>query len=254
MVTNAVTTVDPSLEDKDLMEKEARFRMVSYHISEVRKASEKLMFKQLEMSAAMDEFSRKLAEYAPVEGELKDTIMEVAKYENQMSKEYEKHAGMMAQLLDEPFQDHLGMLQSAQDMGAARNTAALTLTNARIKTAQKRQENDAEKHKGAGAGRAAQMDVELGQVQRQQEAAQSRLTKFDEHIPGEIDRFHKHRSSDLKAIMCGYAGAASSLANQISKQRTNLKAKLSNGGASPQKPTAPPSPTILAADGSGSVL
>ena len=60
------------------------------------------------------------------------------------------------------------MLQSAIDMSTARNDAALTLTNARIKSAQKRQENEAEKHKGAGAGRQAQLDNELGPIQRRE--------------------------------------------------------------------------------------
>lgn len=221
-VTNATTTVAPDLVDDSIREKEARCRQVSYHMHEVRKASERLMFKQVEMAEAMSKFAEHLTNLGEIEPSIKDQILAVANAENDMAKEYDKHAGMMAQLLDEPFQDHIGMLEAAQDLGKARNTAALTLTNARMSYKTKEAEVNRERTKGTGAGRIAQMEVELQQYKSKQEAAQSAVDKFSENMESEVTNFHNHRVSDLKHIMGGYASAAYKLASAVTKQRSKL--------------------------------
>lgn len=225
-VTNATTTIAPDLVDETVREKEARFRQVSYHMHEVKKASERLMFKQVEMAEVMNKFAEHLRNLGEIEPSIKDKILAVAEAEDVMSKEYDKHAGMMAQLLDEPFQDHLGMLEAAQDLGKARNTAALNLTNARMSYTAKETEVNREKQKGTGSGRLAQLDVELNQLKQKQDAAQKLLDKFKDNMESEVTNFHNHRVSDLKHIMAGYASAAHKLATTVAKQRAGLATQL----------------------------
>jgi molecular chaperone GrpE (heat shock protein) len=114
------------------------------------------------------------------------------------------------------------MLEAAQDLGKSRHTAALTLTNARMNSTAKENEVAREKSKGAGSGKIAQLEVELNQIKAKQEVAQKGLDRFTENIESEVDNFHNHRVSDLKAILGGYASAAHKLANSVAKQRASL--------------------------------
>merc|ERR1711935_781735 len=106
------------------------FNTVSAALNETRKSTERMMFKQLELAHAMEDISQKLIFQSGTEVEsLTASLMRVGESELEIAKEHEKHAGMMAQLLDEPLQDHIAMMAAASELCNARERAALALTN-----------------------------------------------------------------------------------------------------------------------------
>jgi len=237
-VSKVTTKMAPDLEDPEMATHIQRFNQVGHVLKETRQAAEKLMFKQLEMAKAMEFFAQKVEMQADVEvAEVAGPLVKIALSEKDMAKEYEKHAGMMAQLLDEPLQDHIAMMGAATDLCHNRNTAAVQLTNARNNTDAKKHYLDEAKTKGAD-GKVVQLESELLQTQARQEVAQKKLDKFKEHLSKEVQYFDEHRVMDLKAILTTYSDAALMLANHVAKKRRALFADVQIPGH-PDEPASP---------------
>jgi len=224
-ISNVTTTVASDLEEPSVQENQAQFNQVSLQLQAMRKATERMMFKQLEMSQAYNELGVQMQQHAAREVDtLAPTLKLVGISEQQMAKEFEKHAGMMAQLLDEPLQDHISMMGAASDLCAARHQAALKLTNARNDT----QRKQAELEKAKGTKNEAALTKELETFTGVQEAAQGRFDKFTENFAKEVDHFHVHRVTDMKAIMKTYVDAACQLSNTVSTKRATLARNLAD--------------------------
>lgn len=224
-ISNVTTTVAPDLDEPCVYEHQAQFNKVSLQLQATRKATERMMFKQLEMAQAYSELGVQLQQHAAQEVDtLGPTLKLVGISEQQMAKEFEKHAGMMAQLLDEPLQDHISMMGAASDLCSSRHQVALKLTNARNDT----QRKEVEVEKAKGTKNEASLAKELETFTGVQEAAQGRFDKFTENFTKEVEHFHAHRVTDMKAIMKIYVDAACQLSNTVSAKRATLAQNLTD--------------------------